>query len=321
MCRPMAATADFAPRRFSTDELPERERLIRWREEFGRTLVRVDIEPLLSDVPFRAEAVLQNLPGLRLASCGGSAARLNRTRALAADGGDWIGLFVNLGEAASVSQRGMELELGPGNAAFVRPGEAALLCGTRHLHLLFPRAALALRTHGLDGAVMRPIAHNDPALRLLIGYLGLIQRESDLDATSLRQTFINHVHDFAALMIDANRDTRQKAKGGVAASRLTVAIDFITKSFADPGLSLASVADRQHISPRYLQELLEKSGASFTTRVNELRLKRAFALLTKFPDRPVSEIAALVGFSSVSHFNRLFRHRFGDSPSGIRGRT
>ncbi len=168
---------------------------------------------------------------------------------------------------------------------------------------------------------MRPISQNDPALRLLLGYLGFIQGASGLDETALRQTIVNHIHDFAALVIGANRDTRQRAKGAAAAARLAAAIEFIGKSFTDPGLSLASVADRQHISPRYLQELLEKSGASFTARVNELRLNRAFALVIKFPDRPVSEIAAQVGFSNVSHFNRLFRNRFGDSPSGVRDRA
>jgi hypothetical protein len=44
-----ATAADFAPVRFSTDDLPEREQLPRWREEFGRGLVRVDIEPLSSE--------------------------------------------------------------------------------------------------------------------------------------------------------------------------------------------------------------------------------------------------------------------------------
>ena len=37
--------ADFAPHRFSTRELPERHRLTMWHEEFGRGVVRVDIEP------------------------------------------------------------------------------------------------------------------------------------------------------------------------------------------------------------------------------------------------------------------------------------
>jgi hypothetical protein len=60
----MPATAtEFAPVRFSTSGLPERERLPRWREEYGRCLVSVDIEPLSSDEPFYAEATLQALPG------------------------------------------------------------------------------------------------------------------------------------------------------------------------------------------------------------------------------------------------------------------
>ncbi|PJG54823.1 AraC family transcriptional regulator [Bradyrhizobium forestalis] len=316
----MSAAEDFSPRRFTTDQLPENERLARWREEFGRTLVRVDIEPLPSDIPFRAEAVLQNLPGVRLALCGGSEARLHRTRALAADGGDWIGLFVNLGEAASVSQRGRELVLREGDAVIVRPDEPALFSATKHLHLLFPRAALAVRTNDIAGAVMRPISHGASPLRLLLGYLHLIQGEPGLDETALRQAAVNHIHDLAALVIGPTRDARQQARGGAAAARLSAAIELIGRSFTDPELSLAHVAERQGISPRYLQELLEKSGASFTARVNELRLKRAFALLTKFPDRPVSEIAAQVGYSNVSHFNRLFRQRFGDRPSGVRGR-
>jgi transcriptional regulator GlxA family with amidase domain len=86
-------------------------------------------------------------------------------------------------------------------------------------------------------------------------------------------------------------------------------------------LSVAGVARHHDISLRYLQELLEQSGASFVARVNELRLKRAFALLTRFPNRSVAEIAAQAGLTNVSHFNRLFRRRFGDSPSEVRSRS
>jgi AraC-like DNA-binding protein len=83
---------------------------------------------------------------------------------------------------------------------------------------------------------------------------------------------------------------------------------------------VAAVARRQGVSPRYLQRLLEASGMSFTAHVNELRLQRAFALLTKAHgrERRISDIALHVGFSDVSHFNRLFRSRFGGTPSAIR---
>jgi hypothetical protein len=69
------------------------------------------------------------------------------------------------------------------------------------------------------------------------------------------------------------------------------------------------VARSQGISPRYLQRLLETAETSFTERVNELRLQRALALLLEAGKRRISDI---------SHFNRLFRARFGDTPSGVR---
>jgi transcriptional regulator GlxA family with amidase domain len=63
------------------------------------------------------------------------------------------------------------------------------------------------------------------------------------------------------------------------------------------------------------------NGTSFTARVNELRLQSAFTLLTKARDNAhrISDIALQAGFSDISHFNRLFRSRFGDTASGVRG--
>jgi AraC-like DNA-binding protein len=55
-------------------------------------------------------------------------------------------------------------------------------------------------------------------------------------------------------------------------------------------------------------------------RVNELRLQRAFTLLSEKSERPrrIADIALAAGFSDISQFNRLFRSRFGDTPSGVR---
>ncbi|HKU08044.1 MAG TPA: AraC family transcriptional regulator [Bradyrhizobium sp.] len=317
----MAADVDLKPQQFTTDELPAPERVERWREEFGRTLVKVDVVPLVPDEPFKVTAVLQRLPGVGLLCCKGSVTRFNRTRALSAgDDGETIGLILNLGGPARASQRGVDLVLGEGDAVLVRPDEPGVLDGAaHHIGLVFPRAALAMRTDDLDGAVMRKIAGDDATLRLLHRYVRLVQSDAELASPALREAIVNHFHDLAALLLGANRDTRAHAGRAVGAVRLKQAIAYIARHFADPDLSIASVARGQDISPRYLQELLEQSGASFTARVNELRLKRAFSLLMRFPDRPVSSIAREVGFYNVSHFNRLFRARFGDSPTGARG--
>jgi AraC-like DNA-binding protein len=315
----MLANADFAPVRFSTDDLPERERLPRWREEFGRGLLRVDIEPL-SDLPFRAEATLQALPGVRTASCAGSAARFNRTRSLAAEGDESIGLVVNFDPKAVVSQRGKDVMLGAGDAIPILTHEPGILTTTHHLGILLPRAALAWRVSDVDDATMRVIPHSAEPLRLLVSYLSLVQEKVVLATPELRQTVISHIHDLAALALGARRAAWDDGLNAVAAARLAAALSHIAESFTEPGLTVAAVARRQGVSPRYLQRLLEASGTSFTAHVNELRLQRAFALLTKAHgrERRISDIALHVGFSDVSHFNRLFRSRFGGTPSAIR---
>jgi AraC-like DNA-binding protein len=310
---------DLTVRRFSTAEFSVEQRVARWREEFGRTVVRVDVEPTAPDADFKAEAVLQILPGVRLAQYSGSEARLNRTRALASDGGDTIGLIVNLGASAMVTQRGRDLTLGRGEAVFVRPDEAGALTGETHLNLLFPRAALALRTSDLIDRMMVPIVDNSPPMTLLLGYLKFVQSLENLGQPAVQQTIASHIHDLAALITNASDEVQHGGRGAVAAARFAAAVDHIGKSFTDPALSLAGVAGHLGISQRYLQELLERSGTPFTARVTELRLNRAFALLVRYPDRAISDIAARAGFANVSHFNRQFRRRFGETPSNVRG--
>lgn len=312
---------DLRPTRFTTDVLPERDRLTRWREEFGRTIVSVDIEPLVSDAPFRAEALLQRWPGVRIALCNGSAAEFERTRAQAAASEDSVWMVVNLGEPAFALQRDTEVALEMGDAVLVRPDEPARLRGITHLNLAFPRAPLAERLHDLDDVFMKPMPGSRQALQLFLRYVRMIQSDMQPTEPMLQQVIVDHIHDLVAVAVSASRDTVEQGKSAVAAARLAAVVEYIGKHSADPALSLAGVARENGVSPRYLQMLLEQSGPSFVARVNELRLRRAFALLTRFPNRAVAEIAAHAGFSNVPHFNRLFRTRFGDSPSGVRSRS
>jgi AraC-like DNA-binding protein len=319
----MAATTAPVIHRFSTQDLPERERLSRWREEFGRSLIHAEIEPLSSDDrPFHAEATLQALPGVRTGLCMGSATQYDRTPALVAKGDDTISLFINLEGTATASQRGGDVTLGPGEATQILTEEPAILTCSHHLGVLLPRTALAARVGNFEGAPMRLIPRASEPLRLLVGYLALVRQEAMVGTAELHQTIANHIQDLAALAINPNDDTRHAGLGAMAAARLAATIADISKSFTDPGLTLAALARRQGVSPRYLQRLLEDSGTSFTARVQELRLQRAFALLTRSQaqGRRIADIAEQAGFADTGNFNRLFRARFGDTPTGVRGR-
>jgi AraC-like DNA-binding protein len=321
----MSATTSSVAHRFSTSSLPERDRVSRWREEFGRGLVQVDLEPLSSgERPFHQEATLLALPGVNIAVCSGSAARYDRTRALAAKGDGSIGLIINLEGNAAATQFDREVTLAPGDAIAVVPNEPGVLTCTGQLGLVLPRSALATRVSDIEGAAMRLIPSECEPLRLLKRYLTLVRNEMTLsiDDPNLRQTVANHIHDLIALAIGSNRDTRHTGLSAVAAVRLADALADIARNFTDPGLSLTILARRQGVSPRYLQRLFETSGISYTSRIQELRLLRASTLLAQSDLHPrrISDIAMEVGFADVSHFNRLFRSRFGETPTAARSR-
>ncbi|AMN41547.1 helix-turn-helix transcriptional regulator [Rhodoplanes sp. Z2-YC6860] len=317
----MTPNTAFAPVRFSTRDLPERERLPRWREEFGRGLVSVDIEPVSSSEPFHAEAILQALPGVRTAVCTGSAARFDRTRAMAASGDDSVGLVVNLGPKAAVSQHGQDVALETGDAFPIFTDAAAVLTSSNHLGILLPRAPLVGRVADLDRAAGRAIPHDNEALRLLTHYLRLVREDFALGLPEIGQAVASHIHDLAALVLGASRDTAQD--GGltaVAAARLRAMKDDIRKAFTDPYLSVHTIAAQYGVSARYVQRIFEDSGSTFTQYVTEHRLTAAHKALRRRPPTgaPISSIAYDCGFADVSHFNRLFRQRFGCTPSDVR---
>jgi AraC-like DNA-binding protein len=67
-------------------------------------------------------------------------------------------------------------------------------------------------------------------------------------------------------------------------------------------------------------ELVVDAAANDATHVLNRRLERAAELLcdSRHVRRRIGDIAFEVGFVDLSYFNRAFRRRFGDTPSGTR---
>ncbi|MGF6308306.1 AraC-like DNA-binding protein [Bradyrhizobium sp. i1.8.4] len=313
--------ANFASYRFSTRDHPERIRVPLWREHFGRCIVHADIEPL-SDVPFQADACLHVVQGLRTLTLKGTSMRFRRLQANLADGDDSIGIIFCSSGKSRLSQRGEDVELRAGDAIAILHSEPVSVTYAEGLQfgLAVPREALAQRVTNVEGLVMRRIWHQTEAFRLFTAYLKSVFKTRALTAPKLRDAVVAHIHDLVAFAIDECPALGESSASAVVAARHDAALDYMATHFEEPGLSVQTVAHCQRISPRYLQRLMASSGSSFTERVNGLRLERAFQLLTRAhaSHQRISDIALEVGFSDVSHFNRLFRARFGDSPRGVR---
>jgi hypothetical protein len=83
------------PVRFSLDRVPEARTAGIYREFIGRSVARLNIEPM-RDAPFEADFTLQSLPGLQLISRRVHGSCNRRTRERPADGQDDFTLAVNL---------------------------------------------------------------------------------------------------------------------------------------------------------------------------------------------------------------------------------
>jgi AraC-like DNA-binding protein len=310
-------------RHFSTDTLPERDRLPYLREAFGRSIIGLDLEPLQGG-PIKLTASLHAFDGLRAISTRTSGMAMRRTTPLLADGNDDLVLSINLSGVCLPSQVGRECQLDAGAAVlmscadvggFVRPRQA------QYLTLFVPRRRLSAMAVDPEDALARPIPADTEALRLLIDYVATALRKQRLTSPDLRQLFTTHVHDLIALAVGATRDTGETARGrGLRAARLSAIKSDITDRLDNEGLCVADAAVRRGVTPRYVQMLFESEGTTFTQYVLEQRLARALRMLAdpRHQGRTISAIAFEVGFGNLSYFNRTFRRHFGMTPSDAR---
>jgi AraC-like DNA-binding protein len=315
--------ADLASFRFSTDHLPARDRVPIYREAFGRSVLRLDIEPL-PDVPFHADMKLIALSGIGAVSASFCGTRERRTRELLADGNDAVGIAVNLSGPFIVAHRGPEVTLGDGEAILIscaEPGTFTRPSLGRILGVTLPHATLAPLVPNIGDALGRRIPRNSEALRMFTSYVGALDDIGPLTSPELRAATAGHLVDLFAMTLGASRDAAALAEGrGIRAARLRAIKAEVAARLGHPGFTVDAAARSQGITTRHLHRLFEPEGVSFSEFVLAARLAQAHRML-RDPQLAAWTIAAIadeVGFVDRSHFNRAFRHRYGASPSEMR---
>src|SRR5436309_15131827 len=201
------------------------------------------------------------------------------------------------------------------------PAEVSHLRHGSRTSLRMPRDILAQMTLRLDDRVGQPVAAHRPLQRLLMHQIKVAHYMGHSLGSSETFALAQHIIDLAALCIGANRDSEAlAARRGLASARFDAIKADVLSKVADTSIRLSRVADRHHISERYVQQLFELAGTSFSSFVLEQRLMLAWKLLRDPSQhwRKISDIATASGFSDISYFNRAFRSRFGGTPSDIR---
>lgn len=309
--------------RLLTAHAPERKRPELLRSFFARLGVRYDID-LFDESTFEIELALQALPGLQILSGHMQGALFRRTRE-DSDPTEDVGLLVNSGAERMLRQNGKESVIARGEATLISLTDALETANRPPgglLVLRFPRPQLSPRLLATQDCFLRTIPRQTAALTLLTSYLSAA-RESSQNDPDLQHAVVSHIYDLAALAIGATRDDAElaMARGGRAA-RLHAIKQDIAAHLCRAELTLETIARRQGCTTRAVQRLFEGEGTSFTDYLLEQRSALAHRLLSD-PARVHQKIAAVAydaGFGDVSHFNRVFRRRYGETPSDVRAR-
>jgi AraC-like DNA-binding protein len=319
--------------RFSTEGMPEERRAQAVRELHlhERTILSARLEPIeplepLPDYPLHVDLTKRTLPGLAVV-CGTLSGLRHAVRpsGAAANGENDLLLGVNVSGCSTAHQRDRDLLLRDGDA-FSATRDASGFTVTRPTPVRFigcrvPRQAVAPLVGRIDDTPLRLVPPGSEALTLLVTYARAIADATPLATAELQRLAVTHMHDLIAATIGATCDGLAIAEGrGIAAARLRSIMADISANLGHGDLSVADVARRHRVTPRYVHKLFENEGLTFSSFVLGQRLSRAHRILSdpRFADRNISSAAFDVGFGDLSYFNRTFRRRYAATPTEIR---
>jgi AraC-like DNA-binding protein len=307
------------------DAFDERDRFDAWREELMLRVMRVDV-----DVPdrrsFHTRLRVLNLPNVGVIERRSTPSVVGRTAELIRDGDD--SLVFSLPWRKSIEARGAagQARVGPGEAIIHSLHEVTSSRapqGFRGVSLRIARQTARCVAPDAERRLNQAIPVDRTASAILQSYLVSLVSTAGGLSPSVAALADRHLRELLAHIFDPGSDlARAEVYGGIKAARLRAVDREIALRFADPTLSASAVGRRLHLSERYVQQLLEGAGSSFSAYLRDLRLKRARELLADpLTGRSrIGDIALMTGFNDLSHFNRMFRLKFGETPTDARRR-
>ncbi len=304
--------------RVTTEAISATEGLDHFRETFGRDILGIEMEPFEGH-RLGIDMLLRAFPDFAMASGLVSPMRNHHPASLVKD--DDVILTVLSGHG-QLTQYGRAAVLENGDAVLTANGAVARFTHYTHgnvINFCLSRAMLATHVADVDAMIAKPISRNNGIIKLILGYASALSDQEQIVPAALQKLVGAHMHELVALLIAPHTPTNVSV--GIRAARLIAIKRYISENISRQNLSVGEVSKKLQISETYVRKLLATDETSFTDLVVEMRLLKAHRMLSspRYVGRTIGSIAHDVGFGDVSYFNRLFRRRFGTTPSEIRG--
>jgi AraC-like DNA-binding protein len=313
---------------FDSAELPGDDRLRKeaWIDTLASTVARLNVNPV-PGLEFAGALEIVPLPGGAVCTVGATFSDILHGAAdIAIDGLDTVVMMISTNpKPLRLSQQGRDIDLAHGEAVLfdqtrwtnlsANAGEMSHVIGIRA-----PRELLRQRLPHLEDHFFTSVPRQSAALSLVQGYVASLMSMPGSDDALLSELAMSHLADLLAVAVGQRELPSVQLSRGQKAAQLIAIGHHIDRGFDKPGFSLTTLSHRLGISPRQVQRLLAGNQTSFVDQLVERRLRRAHDMLMSklHAHKSVIDIAHECGFSTVSHFHRVFRRQFGATPGELR---
>jgi len=300
---------------WSTAAVAPRRQFAYWREMICEAFLDLTPESPLRD-GFRGRVTQQSLDRLDLARIDSQAQRVRRTEAD-------IARSPNSGYYANLQLRGVGLTVQGDRSAVTRPGDLTVIDTaqpfTFHFDGDFQQLSLHLPADALPDGPLPTATRIATAsgLGAAIRHALLTIDSGRLAAPSAARVA---AHASGLLAIALSEPVPEEPHGRPHRRLLDAALADIEEHVSDVDLSPRRTAERLGISVRLLHQLFAGHERSYGRTVRIRRLDQARRDLTdpRQAGRRIVDIAIANGFIDVTHFHRVFRETYGQTPAQCR---
>ncbi|MFI9584216.1 helix-turn-helix domain-containing protein [Streptomyces sp. NPDC052236] len=230
----------------------------------------------------------------------------------------YLGLLV--GGSVTVVHGGAEVVLEPGDLVFGNPAHCPFLLFGDHFQMTvfrIPRHRLGVAESDVCRVIGTPVPGGEGVGALVSNFLSMLTADAEFRSSRIGERLARNAVDLLAVLVMEilGEETADRSSAGTATlSRIR---NFIEEHLTVQDLSPESIALAHHISVRYLHKLFQSEGTTVSHWIRRRRLDSCRHELGRSPNRrlTVAAVAHRWGFSSASHFSRVFRDAYGMSPS------
>ena len=311
---------------FSTDSVPLHRRVRSWNEWSSSAITRSTIRPLHRDV-FNGNVKILDAISMRFANFVSDPATLAHTRShISAETDHALILHLQL-DGDSYNEQ-------DGRSTTIYRGDYTLCDASRPYYLGFDRRndMLSLRipeetfrerlcAPELLTCVHMSGRHGVGRLvsRFIIGaWQQILEGLDPLQERMLTENIIDMLATSYAVVYRNQID-----QSAVATARKLLARQHIEENLLNPELSPEYVAAAMGYTPGYLHRVFRNGDETMSRYILRRRLEEAARILGDAlrRDWPVGDIAFRLGFKSATYFGRVFRDKYGVTPTEYRRRA